>query len=232
MEKGYIDLHLRLSRPRETPFREWGWSRGALMTTMGGGDGLSSAPSEQRTSDAVGRRKGEGGSVENTGPPPLGQPGLVRGTEIVPSTRGQLKETLARMGGRAGVLAVRCGPVEVTRAAAEDSRVDFLSSPGPLDHIVVRSARENHVAIEFPLHTLIHTRGTGRSNYLKAMGRNLMLARKYGAATLLTTQAREPLDLRAPRDAEAMGQVLGMSPEEARRSLTETPAAILQRRGL
>ena len=158
------------------------------------------------------------------------------GIEIRSNSVADLKRKIRLYHGKVTVLAVHGGNDKINRAALEDPRVDVLAHPcgdkreGTLNHVLVRFAAKNGIAIEFNLNAIIQTRRGERARVLSKMRMNLKLVRKYKAPAILTSNARSIYDLRAPREMIALASLFGMGREEAATALSDSPQGILEKR--
>lgn len=171
-----------------------------------------------------------------------------KGIEIRADSVAVLKRKIKIYYGRVAVLAVHGGDEKINEAALQDYRVDILAHPcgefwrgkgkgrgegkgGGLNHVLVRYAAENGVALDFNMNAIIQSRGRGeRARVLRKMRENLKLVRKYDALPVLTSHAETVYDLRAPREMVALAGLFGMTREEAVRALSEVPRGILEKR--
>jgi len=103
---------------------------------------------------------------------------------------------------------------------------------GELNHVLVRYAAENGVAIDFNLNAIIQScrRRSERVRILSKMQENLKLVRKYKAPMILTSNARSIYDLRAPREMIALASLFGMRKEEAVHALSDIPTGVLEKK--
>lgn len=167
---------------------------------------------------------------------------LYTGVEIRANSAVELKRKIKFYHGKTALLAVHGGNAKINRAAVEDSRVDILAHPcggaredgdgdGVLNHVLVRYAAENSVAIDFNMNGIIYNRRGERARIIGKMRDNLRLLRKYKAPMILTSNARSVYDLRAPREMIALASLFGMTKVEATSALSDIPLDILERRG-
>jgi ribonuclease P/MRP protein subunit RPP1 len=157
---------------------------------------------------------------------------LFRGIEIVSGASG-LRQKIREQREKVSVLCVHGGEERINRIAVEDKKVDILCHPERcgvnLNHILVKLAAQNGVAIEFNIGNIVHKRGSARSRLLSRMRGNLLLARKYSAPMILTSNAYSIYDLRAPREMIALARLFGMRKEEAIEALSEMPMRMIGR---
>jgi ribonuclease P/MRP protein subunit RPP1 len=158
------------------------------------------------------------------------------GVEIRAQSIVELKRKIQLHWGNVALVAVHGGNEKINRAAVENPKVDILAHPsgergeGGLNHVLVRYAAENGVAIDFNMNALIHSRRGDRARIIGKMRENLKMVRKFNAPVILTSHARSVYNLRAPREMIALASLFGMTREEATRALSETPAGILEKR--
>jgi len=158
------------------------------------------------------------------------------GVEIKANSVSDLKRKIKLHWGKVPLLAVHGGNDKINRAAVENPKVDILAHPcgekgeGGLNHVLVRYAAENGVAIDFNMDAIIHSRRGERARILGKMRENLKLVRKYNAPMILTSHARSIYDLRAPLEMIALAALFGMSKEEATGALCDIPKGVLEKR--
>lgn len=153
------------------------------------------------------------------------------GIEVVANNPRALRSRVAGARARFPFVAVHGGSEEMNRAACEDPEVDVLFHPEEgrkvLGIAAAKAAQMNRVAIGFDLRPMIHLRGSSRSRWLEVVQRNLNLARKFELSMVITTGSRSRLDLRAPRELQALAEIAGFESREAEEAL-KYPAKVLE----
>src|SRR3989344_2539350 len=97
----------------------------------------------------------------------------------------ELAEMIAKARKKCEVLMVHGSDYDVNRAACENPMVDVLCHPelrrkdSGLDHICVKAAADNEVAIEVNFREVLESYKIKRTYVLSAMKKNIKLARKY-----------------------------------------------------
>ncbi|MCQ8905610.1 MAG: ribonuclease P protein component 3 [Methanothermobacter sp.] len=159
------------------------------------------------------------------------------GVMIRASDPRDMRRSVNRFRKKADVIYVSGGNLKVNRAACESRRVDILSAPYTsrrdpgINHVLSREAARNGVAIELPLADVIGSWLKVRARVLEHFREILKLQRKFGFPLVLTSRASTIYDLRAPRDIINLAECFGMKAQEAEKSLTSTPASILEDSG-
>jgi len=152
------------------------------------------------------------------------------GIEIVAKNPNHLMQMIRKHRAKVRVLSVHGGNEKINRAAVESRAVDILSHPDErLNHVLMRFASENRVAIEFNLDSIIKMRGRARVRALTNFRHNLKIARKYSAPMILASNAQSIYDLRAPAEMIALGTIFGMTEDEAIAALGTVPGEIIRR---
>lgn len=152
---------------------------------------------------------------------------LVACVEIQADSIKTLKRALTKYRETAELVIVSGGDYAINRAAAEDGRVDVLAHPefkrtdSGIDHVVARNAAQNGVALEINIGELLATFRRVRSHVLNHMSHNVLLCKKFGASVVITSGAKDEWGLRDPRALAALGQLLGLTLEEAVRAVGE-----------
>lgn len=157
------------------------------------------------------------------------------GAKIKADDPQKLNKNIRALREHVDVLAVHGGEIGINKAAVTDTRVDVLAHPelkrkdSGLDHVAIKNAAENKVAIELNIQQLLETRDKVRSHVLSHMRQNIRLAQKFDAPVVTSSGANTKHYLRAPRELVAFPRILGMDLEESFTTVSNTPRKILQR---
>ncbi|WEL17245.1 MULTISPECIES: RNase P subunit p30 family protein [unclassified Halorhabdus] len=115
------------------------------------------------------------------------------------------------------VVAVHGGSVEMNRFAVEQPAVDVLAHPmadeGDVNHVIARTAAENSVHIEWSLRDVLRSDGGRRVETIRGLRKLRELIEQYDAPYVVSADATTHLQVRAPRELRALGEVLDCSPE-------------------
>jgi len=164
-------------------------------------------------------------SGERDVPLPAGEGSVFHVTEITPRKVSDVANACKRLRRSHLILAVATRDLECARAALETPEADVLLYEGPLNHVMAKLGRENSVAVAFDFSRVLSASDRSRTLALAEMTENARLVRKFRTPFILTSGAREPWSLRAPRDLAAWGRTLGL---EEKQSMSAVSDAIVR----
>lgn len=97
---------------------------------------------------------------------------------------------------------------------------DFIHQRGSgLNHIMCRFAKENNVKIGFSFNSILNSSAMSRAQIIGRMQQNIMLCRKYKCKTVIASFAKDPYEMRSPKDLMAFFTEIGMHQKEAKDAL-------------
>ena len=112
----------------------------------------------------------------------------------------------------------------VNRKAVENPRVDILISPersrnkdfmksrnSGLNHVLVKLASKNKVAIGFDFNYVLDSGEKERANILGKMKLNVLLCNKYKVGMCVCNSIKNKEDERSENSLKAFGRILGIS---------------------
>ena len=138
------------------------------------------------------------------------------------SRRGAIKSK------KPDIVYVRGHDLSFNRKALEAPETQVLSRPFPLDDTLVKIAEANGTLLEICFADLLTVRGYARSRLIQSLQRTVSLAKKRSVPVCLSSGASDELGLVTPRELVAFGSILGMSPGEAKASISTIPLAFLE----
>lgn len=112
----------------------------------------------------------------------------------------------------------------LNRFGVEQPRLDVLAHPmrdGDVNHVLARAAVENGVRLEFNLAPVLRAEGGPRVRAVRGLRKLAELVRKYDVPFVVSADTTSHLELRAPRELVAVGEVVGLEPAEVREGLRE-----------
>jgi len=94
---------------------------------------------------------------------------------------------------------------------------------------LVRVAAENKKPFEIPVSILLERTGANRAFMMSKIGFFLKICNKYGADFILTSGAKNKLSMKSPAELAAIGEALGLSHDQAVKSISMIPEYVLER---
>ena len=131
------------------------------------------------------------------------------------------------------ILLVQGGDLKLNRIACETPQVDILTHPennrqdSGLNHVLVKAAVDNNVAIEINFRELLLASKRTRSSIIRHVSNNVMLATKFHAPIILCSGAISHWELRDPQAMVSMANQLGLELKEAKDSVSKIPENIV-----
>jgi ribonuclease P/MRP protein subunit RPP1 len=154
---------------------------------------------------------------------------------LKPRSAEELNEMAQAARSKCEILMVHGGDYDINRAACENAMVDVLCHPelgrkdSGLDHICVKAASDNHVAIEMNFREILESSKKSRTYVLSAMKKNVMLAKKYGCPIVCASGAVSKWDMRSCRELSAIANLLGLDVGYAIDTTSVIPEAIVRK---
>ncbi len=136
------------------------------------------------------------------------------GLELNPATRQEASGAVGHYRSECDLLLVRGGTPDLNRFAVEDPRVDVLTAPmaeqGDINHVIAAAAATNGVAVELNLGPILRTSGGRRVQAIRDRRKLIELLDDADALWVTSADAADHLQVRAPRDLVALGEVIGV----------------------
>ena len=127
--------------------------------------------------------------------------------------------------------AVESSSSELLRLAAKRDFVDLINPllvPGfERDDGLVQIVSDEKKTFEIPLLPVLQSKHVFRAKLLNQLAAFIKLCRKLGANFVFTSRAREEYDLKSPREAMAIAQLLGLDREQAKYAIGDAAAKVL-----
>ncbi|MFB6172471.1 MAG: RNase P subunit p30 family protein [Haloarculaceae archaeon] len=147
---------------------------------------------------------------------------VVDGVEIRAGDRSRASGFLGTHRDRRTVVCLHGGGLN--RFGVEQDRLDVLAHPmrdGDVNHVLAKAAAENGVRLEFNFAGVLRSDGGPRVQAVEGLRKLRDLVRKYDVPYVVSGDAASHLQLRAPRELVAVGEVVGFEAEEVRAGLRE-----------
>ncbi len=132
------------------------------------------------------------------------------------------------------VLLVQGGDLKLNRIACETPQVDILTHPennrmdSGLNHILVKAAAKNNVAIEINFRGLLLSSKKTRSMIMRHISQNVKLAKKFHAPLILCSGAVSTWELRSPEVLISMANQIGLEIKDSKDIISKIPTNIIK----
>ncbi len=171
-----------------------------------------------------------------TGIPPLPKADdidVINVVMIKPSSPEELNKQAEKIRNKAEILMVHGGNYDINRAACENPLIDILCHPelgrtdSGMDHIVVKAAADNNVAIEINFRGILESYKRQRVHIMASMRKNVKLCDKYGTNVVTCSGAISKWNMRSGRDLAAITHLLGLDLGKAIDTVTTIPEQMI-----
>lgn len=150
---------------------------------------------------------------------------VVPGVEIAVDDPSRASGFLGSVRPEYPVVLVRGGSPKLNRFAVESDAVDVLADPmageGDVNHVLARAAADHGVRVEFNFSRVLRAEGGRRVRALRGLRKLRELVETYEPPYVVSADPRSHLELRAPRELLAVGEVAGFSADQVRDGLAE-----------
>jgi len=150
---------------------------------------------------------------------------VVDGVEIRAESRSRAGGFLGSHRPERTVVLVHGGDSDINRFAAESERVDVLAHPmageGDVNHVIAEAAADNGVALEVDLSSVLRASGGRRARAIADLRKLGELIEHADAPYVVSADPRSHLQMRAPRELLAVGEVVGFDRETIEAGLAE-----------
>jgi ribonuclease P/MRP protein subunit RPP1 len=123
------------------------------------------------------------------------------------------------------IVAVHGGTPEINRFAVEQPAVDVLAHPmrgdGDFNHVLAKEAVRNGVRVELSLAGVLRDAGGARVEHLQDLRKLREICEEYDVPCVVSADPRSHLQLRAPRELQAVGEIVGLDAEAVEAGLVE-----------
>lgn len=142
-------------------------------------------------------------------------------------------EILSQKRKKFDILLAQGGELKMNRAAVETPEVDILTHPSferndsGLNHVLMKLAKENNVAIEINFREVLINERKSRSKTIQKMIENVNLAKKIGVPLIICSGALSHWELRDPLELSSFMIELGLKTNEAVGCISKIPEKII-----
>jgi len=150
---------------------------------------------------------------------------VVEGVEIRAEDPSRASGYVGSSRDSATVVAVHGGTNALNRFAVEQPSVDVLAHPmaddGDVNHVIAKTAADNGVRLELSFRQVLRSEGGRRVQALRDLRKLWELVGEYDTPYVVSADPRSHLQLRAPRELVALGDVVGIGADAVETGLAE-----------
>lgn len=150
---------------------------------------------------------------------------VVTGVEIRASDPSQASGFVSSHRDDQTLVAIHGGTNAINRFAVEHPQVDVLAHPmagdGDFNHVLAKAAVQNGVRIEFSLADVLRKTGGARVSRLQELRKLREIVQEYETPFVVSADPASHLQLRAPRELQAVGETIGFTREDIAAGLRE-----------
>lgn len=139
---------------------------------------------------------------------------VVAGIEIRSADASRASGLIGNYRSKRDVVCVHGG--DLNRFAVEQAKVDVLAHPmeaGDVNHVLARVAAENGVHLEFNFGDVLRAEGGPRVQAIRGLRKLRELVDQYDVPYVVSADPSSHLQLRAPRELAAVGELVGFDRE-------------------
>lgn len=142
-------------------------------------------------------------------------------------------EILAQKRRKLDVLLAQGGDLKMNRLAVETPEVDILTHPSferndsGMNHVLMRLAKENNVAIEVNFREILMNERKSRSKVISNIISNVNLAKKIRAPLIVCSGSLSHWEFRDPLELISFMTHLGLKIDEAKECIAKIPEKII-----
>jgi len=93
---------------------------------------------------------------------------------------------------------------------------------------LIKTAAENRKPFEIPISMILNKKASDRAFMISKISFFLKMCNKYGADFVLTSGASSKFLMKSPAELVSLGQALGLSPDQAVKSVSMIPEYVLE----
>ncbi|WP_435194493.1 RNase P subunit p30 family protein [Natronomonas sp. EA1] len=150
---------------------------------------------------------------------------VVDAIELRTDDRSQAASLVKTYREKRTLLCLHGGDRAINRLAVEEPKVDVLCHPmrgdGDVNHVLAKAAAHNGVRLEFNFGPVLRSDGGRRVQAIQGLRKLRELVAKFDVPYVVSADPTSHLQLRAPRELAALGEVVGFTADEMETGLRE-----------
>ncbi len=159
---------------------------------------------------------------------------LYRGIVINETNPNLLRKEVQRNYRKVDLIMANGGDEKINRTICETPQIDIINRPyldkrnSGINHILSKLLVENNISVNINLVDILKHKGFFRARTLNYINQMLMLQRKYGFRTVISSGSESFYDVRSPKNIILLSQLMDMDIDYAKKCITEHPMKIIE----
>ena len=159
---------------------------------------------------------------------------LYRGIVINETNPNLLRKEVQRNYRKVDLIMANGGDDKINRTICETPQIDIINRPyidkrnSGINHILSKLVVENNISVNINLVDILKHKGFFRARTLNYINQMLMLQRKYGFRTVISSGSESFYDVRSPKNIILLSQLMDMDIDYAKKCITEHPMKIIE----
>lgn len=159
---------------------------------------------------------------------------LYHGIVINQTNPQLLRKEVQRFYKKVDLIMANGGDDKINRTICETPQIDIINHPylhkrnSGINHVLSKLLVENNISVNINLTDILQHRGYFKAKILNQINQLLMLQRKYGFRTVLSSGSRSFYDVRSPKSMILLSQLSDMDMDYATKCISQHPAEIIE----
>lgn len=145
-----------------------------------------------------------------------------------------LRKDVQRLDKKVDLIMANGGEEKINRVICETPQIDIINHPylhkrnSGINHVLSKLMVENNITVNINLTDILQHRGYFKAKILNQVNQLLMLQRKYGFRTVLSSGSESFFDVRSPKSMIMLSQLTDMDIDYAKKCITQYPLEIIE----
>lgn len=159
---------------------------------------------------------------------------LYHGIVINQTNPQLLRKEVQRFYKKVDLIMANGGDDKLNRTICETPQIDIINHPylhkrnSGINHVLSKLLVENNISVNINFSDILQHRGYFKAKILNQINQLLMLQRKFGFRTLLSSGSRSFYDVKSPKSMILLSQLTDMDMDYATKCISQHPAEIIE----
>ena len=159
---------------------------------------------------------------------------LYQGIRIDETNPQILSKKIQKFYQKVDLIMVNGNNTKINRIACESPKIDILNSPylnknnSGINHVLAKLLKENNITVSINLKDILSNKGYHKSRILTQIDQLLLLRKKYGFKTIVTSGSTSFYDVRSPEGMILLSKLIDMDEKEATQNISDNVVNIIE----